>query len=158
MIAPAQPLADDQDVGHGADLFGGEHRAGPPEAARDLVEHREARHGGRSSPWTRGQKPGGGGTTVVQRIGSATTAATVAFEAEHVVDIVGEALEGAAVIAEEAHGLVERRHMLGAGEERPDVAAEQRLAAHRDGVEVWRRGKNSHMETVLWRPSPGAPA
>jgi hypothetical protein len=70
----------------------------------------------------------------VERTVSTITAAT-SSSLQNVLDVVGAARVARAAAAEMAVARIAGLHVLGAGQERPDAAAEQRLAADRDGVE-----------------------
>ena len=71
----AEALAEDHHVRDAADLLESEEAAATAKRRGDLVEDEE-RAVAVAARRTFGQNPGGGGSTVVQRIGSAMTAAT----------------------------------------------------------------------------------
>ncbi len=132
--AAAEPLAENQDVRDGAGLFAREHRAGPREAARDLVEDQE-RAVTRAAvayprPEARRRRLDGG---PAHRLGHQRR--DIALHGQRIVDEVGEALEGP-VLAEETRREMQRRQMFAARHHRPEIAPEQGLPADPDRVEV----------------------
>jgi hypothetical protein len=129
----AQPLAEDEDVGHDAPVLRCEHPAGAAEALRDLVEHEE-----RAMPVARRAD-----ARPVLRMRDDRNAAHglgddgghVPLALQHVLDVVGAAESAPPGAAEHAMRGVRRRHVLGAGQQGPDVAAEHPLAADARRIE-----------------------
>ena len=131
----AEALAEDQHVRDAAHLLADEHGAGAAEAARHLIEDQQGSVAVAARPHL-GPEAGRRRLDRGPAHGLGDHRSDVALHFEDVVDVVGQALVGAAVGAEEAPRQPRRRDMLGAGEQRPDILAEQRLAADRDGVQV----------------------
>src|SRR6185437_10388132 len=117
----------------GAHLLMGEHGARAAQPARHLIEDQQ-RAVARTAFAHSGPEPVRRTEDGGPADGLGNERGKVALAPEHVIYEVGEALEGA-IRSEEALGKIERRNVLGSGQERADVATEDGLAADRNGVE-----------------------
>ena len=150
----AQALAEDDHVGNDAVVLEREHRAGAAEADRNLVEDQQravAVAGVADDPVIVGRRD--------LDVGAADRLddhrADILFLAEHVIEILGAAQVARSRAPEAAAAGIARRHVLGAGHQRPHVLAEHRFAADRDRVERRAVERVPHRQRLV--PARGEP-